>query len=143
MLSKMCKTGIKAVIYLCSQSREKKYVGIKQIAAAIDSSEHSVGKILQALVKDNIIGSMKGPSGGFFITAEQQQLPILTIVEAIDGREKFLECGLGLSRCSALHPCPIHHQYEAIRLQMEKIFREKRVGELCHAVNIGEAYLAG
>lgn len=143
MLSKMCQTGIKAVIYLCSQSREKKYAGIKQISAAIESSEHTVGKLLQTLAKENIIGSIKGPSGGFFITPEQEQLPLLKIIEAIDGHDKFIECGLGLSKCSSLHPCPIHHQYEAIRTSMEKIFREKKVGELCHAVNIGEAYLAG
>lgn len=142
MLSKMCQTGIKAVIFLCSQSKLQKYAGIKQIAAAIDSSEHSVGKILQALVRDKIIGSLKGPSGGFFITAEQEALPIMKIVEAIDGREKFMECGLGLSRCSVHHPCPIHHQYEAIRSEMERVFREKKVGELCHAVHIGAAYLA-
>lgn len=96
----MCQTAIKAVIFLCSQSKDKNYVGIKQVATAIDSSEHTVGKLLQSLVKEKIIGSLKGPSGGFFITEEQQQLPILKIVEAIDGREKFTECGLGLSKCS-------------------------------------------
>ena len=139
----MCQTAIKAVIFLCSQSKEKKYVGIKQVALAIDSSEHTVGKLLQSLVKENIIGSLKGPSGGFFITIEQEQLPILRIVEAIDGREKFTGCGLGLSRCSSRHPCPIHFQYELIRVDMEKVFREKKVSDLCHSVTIGESYLAG
>lgn len=143
MLSKMCQTAIKAVIFLCSQSKDKKYVGIKQVALAIDSSEHTVGKLLQSLVREKIIGSLKGPSGGFFITEEQEKLPILKIVEAIDGREKFTECGLGLSKCSSRHPCPIHFQYEAIRAGMEQVFREKKVADLCHSVNIGEAYLAG
>lgn len=143
MLSKMCQTAIKAVIFLCSQRNENKYVGIKQVAEAISSSEHTVGKLLQSLVKDGIIGSLKGPSGGFYITTEQEQLSILKIVEAIDGREKFTECGLGLSRCSSKHPCPIHHHYEAIRSGMEKVFREKKVADLCHSVNIGKAYLAG
>lgn len=143
MLSKMCKTAIKAVIYLCSQSGENHYAGIKQVAAAIDSSEHTVGKILQSLVKNNILCSLKGPAGGFYISAEQQQLPVLNIVEAIDGRDKFTECGLGLSRCSSTHPCPIHFQYEEVRSKMERIFREKKVAELCDSVNAGEAYLAG
>lgn len=139
----MCKTAIKAVIYLCSQSHEKKYVGIKQIATAIDSSEHTVGKLLQSLVREGIVGSVKGPSGGFFITTEQGQLPILRIVEAIDGHDKLNECGLGLSKCSSKHPCPIHQHYEPIRSGLEKVFRENKIKELCHAVNSGEAYLAG
>ncbi|HRP44142.1 MAG TPA: Rrf2 family transcriptional regulator [Ginsengibacter sp.] len=143
MLSKMCKTAIKAVIFLCSQTDKDAYVGIKQIADAINSSEHTVGKILQSLVKGGIINSIKGPSGGFFITEAQGSLPLIKIVEAIDGREKFTECGLGLSKCSASHPCPIHHLYEPIRNGMERVFREKKVCDLCHRVNMGEAYLAG
>lgn len=143
MLSKMCKTGIKAVIYLCSQRREQRYIGIKQIAKSINSSEHTVGKLLQLLVKDQIIGSVKGPSGGYFITPEQGDNPILKIIEAIDGPDRLMECGLGLSRCSAQHPCPLHAQYEPIRSAMEKMFREKKVGDLCHAVDCGVAFLAG
>lgn len=143
MLSKMCKTGIKAVIFLCSQNCENKYTGIKQIAAGIDSSEHTVGKLLQLLVKHDIIRSVKGPSGGFYITAEQGQLPVFSVVEAIDGLEKFRECGLGLPRCSAQHPCPIHYQYEPIRVGMEKVFREKKLSELCSSVDSGKAFLSG
>lgn len=142
MLSKMCKTAIKAVIFLCSQTGKDGYVGIKQIAEAIDSSEHTVGKILQSLVKNGIINSVKGPSGGFFLTPEQGCQPLLSIVEAIDGREIFTECGLGLARCSAAHPCPIHYLYEPIRNGMERVFREKKVCDLCHSVDLGEAYLA-
>ncbi len=139
----MCQTAIKAVIFLCSQRGKSQYTGIKQIAVAIESSEHTVGKILQALVKNEIINSLKGPSGGFFISEDQESLPILKIVDAIDGRSAFTECGLGLSKCSARHPCPIHFQYESVRAGLERVFREKKVGDLCHSVSIGEAYLAG
>lgn len=139
----MCKTAIKAVIFLCSQSDKDEKVGLKQIAEAISSSEHTVGKILQSLVKEGIINSVKGPSGGFYLTKEQGCQPLIRIVEAIDGRDIFKECGLGLPKCSSSHPCPIHHLYEPIRSGMEKVFKEKKVCDLCHSVNIGEAYLAG
>lgn len=139
----MCQTAIKAVIFLYSQKDEQHYTGIRKIAAAIDCSEHTVGKLLQLLVKNKIIGSIKGPSGGFFITPKQGQLPVITIVEAIDGREKFTECGLGLAKCSKDHPCPIHFQYGPIREELEKIFRERKVADLCQTVDNGESYLAG
>lgn len=142
MLSKMSKTGVKAVIFLCSRRYASKYPGIKEVAAEINSSEHTVGKILQALVRKQIIKSLKGPSGGYYITEEQQQLPIWNIVEAIDGREAFEGCGLGLSKCSETHPCPIHHSYKDARIQMEEVFRLKKVIDLCRPVNEGFAYLA-
>lgn len=143
MLSKTCKIGIKAVIYLCSKFDTEENSGIKEIAEFINASEHTVGKILQTLVKQNVIKSMKGPTGGFYISKEQQKQPIINIVEAIDGRQIFTSCGLGLSQCSALHPCPIHDEYKQVRDLMEKLFKEKDVLALCKPVSNGLAYLMG
>lgn len=143
MLSKTCTTAIKAVIYLCSKFETRENAGIKEIAEFINASEHTVGKILQTLVKHNVINSLKGPTGGFYISKEQQKQPIINIVEAIDGKQIFTNCGLGLSKCSPAHPCPIHHDYKKVRDQMEKLFREKNVVSLCEPVNKGLAYLMG
>lgn len=143
MLSKTCKTAIKSVIYLCSKSESGENAGIKEIAEYINASEHTVGKILQSLVKQNVINSLKGPTGGFFISKEQQQQPIINIVEAIDGKNFFTSCGLGLSKCSSRHPCPIHDDYKKSRDLMEQIFREKNVLDLCEPVSRGTAYLLG
>lgn len=143
MLSKTCKNAIKAVIYLCSKYKSGENAGIKEVAEFINASEHTVGKILQTLVKQNVIKSLKGPSGGFFISKEQQKQPIINIVEAIDGEQIFKSCGLGLSQCSAKHPCPIHDDYKEVRDLMEKLFREKNVLSLCEPVSNGLAYLMG
>jgi Rrf2 family protein len=141
MISNTCKTAIKAVIYLCSKFEREENAGIKEIAGFINANEHTIGKILQLLVKQNIIKSMKGPSGGFFISAEQQNQPIINIVHAIDGNQVFKSCGLGLSKCSSAHPCPIHYQYKEARDIIENLFRQKKVIDLCEPVANGLAYL--
>lgn len=143
MLSKTCKNAIKAVIYLSSKFESGENAGIKEIAEYINASEHTVGKILQTLVKQDVIKSLKGPTGGFYISVEQQKQPIINIVEAIDGKQIFTSCGLGLSKCSASHPCPIHNDYKQARDLLEKLFREKNVQDLCEPVNHGLAYLMG
>lgn len=143
MLSLTCKTAIKAVIYLASKFESGEKTGIKEIAEFIDASEHTVGKMLQTLVKEDIINSSKGPTGGFFINIKQKNKSILTIIEAIDGKEVFKQCGLGLSKCSATHPCPIHDDYKTVRDLFEKLCREKKLSDLCEPVNEGLAYLMG
>jgi Rrf2 family protein len=143
MLSYTCKTAIKAVIYLSLKSELGEKAGIKEIAGYINASEHTVGKILQTLARQGLINSVKGPSGGFFITSVQQEQPIINIVETIDGKQIFTECGLGLSTCSATHPCPIHDEYKIARELIEKLFREKSVKDLCTPVTNGLAYLIG
>lgn len=143
MISNTCKTAIKAVIYLCSKFENDENAGIKEVAEFINANEHTVGKILQTLVRQHIINSQKGPTGGFYISKEQRSQPILNIVEAIDGKQIFKTCGLGLSQCSPKHPCPIHNDYKAARDLMEKLFREKNVLNLCEPVSNGLAYLMG
>ena len=143
MLSYTCKTAIKAVIYLALKSGQGEKAGMKQIAAHIQASEHTVGKILQTLARQGLINSLKGPTGGFFINETQQDQPISNIVESIEGNQIFKECGLGLSKCSALHPCPIHDEYKIARDMIENLFHEKKVRDLCSPVNSGLAFLLG
>lgn len=143
MLSLTCKTAIKAVIYLASNSESEEKASIKEIAEFINASEHTVGKLLQTLVKEEVINSAKGPTGGFYINEKQKNQPILNIIDAIDGKEVFEQCGLGLSKCSATHPCPIHDDYKIIRDRFKTMCRQKKVSDLCDTINQGLTYLIG
>ena len=143
MLSYTSKTAIKAVIYLASKAEDQDKAGMIEIAKHIEASEHTVGKILQTLVRQGIINSTKGPSGGFFITKVQRSQPISNIVESIEGDQVFKSCGLGLSKCSASHLCPIHDEYKVARDLIEKLFREKKIKDLCDPVTNGLAFLMG
>lgn len=143
LLSVTSKTAIKAVIYLASKHQEGERIGIREIAEQINASEHTIGKTLQMLVKQGVINSVKGPSGGFFITKDQLNQPISIIVESIEGANFFKGCGLGLSKCSEEHPCPIHDEYKVVRAMAERIFREKKVNDLCDPVANGLAHLIG
>jgi len=143
MLSLTCKTAIKAVIYLAIKFKTGEKSGIKNIAAYINASEHTVGKILQALVKESVINSSKGPTGGFYLNLKQNNQPVINIIYAIDGKGTFEECGLGLSKCSATHPCPMHQDYKVIRDEFKSICRKNKVCDLCEPVEDGITYLMG
>ena len=143
MLNSTCKTAIKAVIYLASAGDTGKKAGIREVAQQIHASEHTVGKILQQLARKGLINSVKGPAGGFSVSRVQINQPIIHIVEAIEGQQVFKECGLGLSKCSAAHPCPIHHEYKTARDKIEKLFRNSTVKSLCDPVSSGFTYLIG
>ncbi|HUH33445.1 MAG TPA: Rrf2 family transcriptional regulator [Daejeonella sp.] len=143
MLSFTCKTAIKAVIYLASRSALGEKAGIKETAEHINASEHTIGKILQTLARQGLINSLKGPSGGFYINEQQQEQPIINIVETIEGKQIFKDCGLGLSQCNASHPCPIHDEYKVARDLIENLFRVKKVRDLTDPVTHGLAYLIG
>jgi Rrf2 family protein len=143
MLSLSCKAAIKAVIFLGSKYESGDKSGIKEISKHINENEHTVGKILQKLVKNNIINSVKGPNGGFYITLKQRNQSVINIVEAIDGKDVFKQCGLGLTKCSESHPCPFHNDFKPVREMFKSMCTQKRVCDLYQHVNSGLSYLVG
>lgn len=142
MLSYTCKTAIKAALFLATKSGEEIRSSIKEIAEVINASEHTSAKMLQLLARQKIISSVKGPSGGFYMTSQQVNEPVMNIVAAIDGKNSFNECGLGLSTCSATHPCPIHNQYKEAREKIKSLFERTTVNDLAAGLKSGNAFIA-
>ena len=93
------------------------------------------------MAKQNLVSSTKGPNGGFYIDAEQENMRLLDLVNAIDGDRLFKGCGLGLKHCSEIHPCPIHYEYKAIREGLTKLLSEKSLKAVAEEVASGKATL--
>ncbi|MBI3141893.1 MAG: Rrf2 family transcriptional regulator [Bacteroidetes bacterium] len=142
MLSLTCKAAIKSVIYLVSSYGAAHKPGIQEIASHIHENAHTVGKLLQKLVKEGIINSTKGPNGGFYVNESQRSQSVIHVVVAIDGNGVFEQCGLGLSTCSETHPCPFHNDYKPVREMFERMCREKTMLDLYQNLHDGQAFLA-
>ena len=142
MISKACKYGIRAAIFVASKSDNNTKLSVKEIAREVEIPEAFTAKILQTLNKHRVITSLKGPYGGFFIENYQLEQPIVNIVNAIDGMSIFRECGLGLKNCSETHPCPMHFKYKAAREAFLKAFQETTIGQLAKDLNAGDSFLS-
>ena len=141
MISKACKYGIRAAIFVASRADEAIKLNVKEIAKEIQAPEAFTAKILQILNKHRIITSLKGPYGGFFIEQDQLEEPVINIVNAIDGLSLFRECGLGLKNCSPKHPCPMHDKYAAVRDTLLQTFQQTTIGQLAQDLNGGTSYI--
>lgn len=142
MFSKACQYGIKSVIYVWKQSLNGLKVGAKEIAEFVDAPEPFTAKILQELVRKNIIYSQKGPTGGFYVDGDQNHLTLKDLVIAIDGESLFNGCSLGLKYCSEVNPCPMHHDILQVRAQLEAMLTKKTLRELAMEVESGDTVLA-
>ena len=110
------------------------------VAKAIDSPVAFTAKILQILSRNNIVQSLKGPTGGFEIEHGQiAHTKLSQIVFAIDGDKIYQGCGLGLSKCDAEKPCPVHFQFVAIRDEMQRMLEETSVLELAEGLAVWSA----
>lgn len=142
MFSKACEYGIRATIYIALQSLEGNRVSLKEIAEEIDSPSAFTAKILYQLAKNNIIDSVKGAYGGFQIEKNQiHSIKLSQLVFALDGDRIYTGCGLGLSRCNAEKPCPVHHKFIQIRNDLKQMLDETTLYEMTTGLDVGLTFL--
>lgn len=142
MFSKACEYGIRATLYIAEQSQSGSRVSLKEIARAIDSPEAFTAKILQQLVKSNIVGSLKGPTGGFEIEKNNLlKIRLADIVSAIDGDGIYKGCGLGLKECDEDRPCPVHDKFKMIREGLREMLETTSLQELANGLKDGITFL--
>ena len=142
MFSKACEYALRAALYISIKSINGSRLGIPEIAKEVDAPVAFMAKILQTLVREGVISSIKGPNGGFFIDPKSEPISLATIVKAIDGSDDVLHtCTLGLKECSDKFPCPIHHEIKHYKEHLRKVMRETAVQGLANDLVKGKTFL--
>jgi len=142
MFSKACEHGIKAMIYIATQSLEGRRVKITDVAENSGCPEAFTAKVLGSLTKFNIVNSHTGPYGGFDIGLKQmKEIKMSDIVQAIDGDSLFNGCGLGLSECSNIQPCPMHRKFVKVRAEIKTMLTTTTIYELALGLKSGKTVL--
>ncbi len=141
MFSKTCEYGLRATVFIAIHSENGRRLGIKEIAREVESPMYFTGKILQSLVKAKIIGSAKGPNGGFYLDPEQRPISILEILDALDCSEFFYNCALGLKECSDQYPCPVHKEFKVYREGLRELFDRTTIQDLATDIRTGKSHI--
>jgi len=141
MLSKSSQYAIRAVLYLSLNSNEERKYSPKEIAKAMDIPAPFLAKTLQELTKRNLITSVKGRNGGFYLSKENRHHTLISIVDSIDGIDKFQECILGLTVCSNDNPCSLHHAISPLRKKMIEELTFKTIDDLSKEIVNGTTHI--
>jgi len=77
----------------------KKVVNVTEIAKKIGSSRHHTAKIMQRLSKRGFLESTRGPSGGFCLKKKPEEISLLDIYEAVEGKITAHSCLASKEKC--------------------------------------------
>ena len=102
---------------------------------------HFLAKVMQDLVRHGILDSIKGPSGGFYANERTNKTPIIEILKITDGSLVFDQCALGIKRCNAANPCPLHNDFSQCRNGMLQSLSLKTIAVLAEGVEDGLSFL--
>ncbi|WP_298493393.1 Rrf2 family transcriptional regulator [uncultured Algibacter sp.] len=141
MLSNSSKYAIKAVLYLAINSNEEKKVTVKDISTPINVPQAYIAKLLQELVKADIISSTRGPKGGFYLNEVNKNQPVINILNVIDGEKRLTSCMLSLEKCKEEKPCPLHNILSPSRKKITHLLHLKSIKDLATEVQLGNAFL--
>lgn len=133
MFSKACEYALRSTLYIAKHSSEEQKIGIDEICKGIKSPTSFTAKVLQQLTRADIVSSVKGPNGGFYLTERSLRQPMSSILKAM-GEEKMLKkCVLGLKRCTDLNPCSMHDEYKQIKAKLSEMFDNKTIRQVAES----------
>ncbi len=90
--------GLHASSIIAGKKGEK--VSVSYIADELDGSLAHLQKVLQRLGKVGIVTSTRGPKGGYLLARNAEDIQLLEIYEAIEGKMQLCNCLFDSAVCS-------------------------------------------
>ncbi|MDO9511621.1 MAG: Rrf2 family transcriptional regulator [Bacteroidales bacterium] len=95
-LSEASSLAIHAMVLI---AKSDKQINVSQIADLMGSSRNHLAKVMQRLVKEGFVKSLRGPSGGFTMQQKPEDITLLQIFECIEGPIQPTGCPLDRQVC--------------------------------------------
>ncbi|WP_350284864.1 Rrf2 family transcriptional regulator [uncultured Croceitalea sp.] len=141
MFSTSSKYAVKALLYIALNAAEGKRILAKDISGPMNIPKAYLSKLLQDLSKHNMVSSVRGPGGGFYLTEDNMKVPLIEIIQVIDGDSRLNSCLLSLTNCDAEKPCPLHDIVGDSKAHFVKNLQENCIGDLVDGIKEGRSVL--
>lgn len=135
MFNKETEYALRGLVYIQLQNYNDRRPGIAEISKEIDAPPFYTAKILQQLVRQGFIFSIKGKGGGFFFDNHKPELTIRELITYTEGTNLITGCGFGLKNCSEENPCPLHEKYAPIRSAIDHLVSTETIQSLAKNYN--------
>ncbi|MCF7669156.1 MAG: Rrf2 family transcriptional regulator [Verrucomicrobia bacterium] len=105
-ITRAVEYGIIGMLYLAGHDRGK-VVMIDEISRKEDIPKSFLGKIFQSLTRAGLVNSNRGAGGGFYMARDSDQINILDIIEAVEGKIALQRCLDAATGCSNSDSCAL------------------------------------
>jgi len=109
-------------------ARSKNGINAVKIAEFTGFSKNHISKVLQRLVKNDMLKSVRGPSGGFSLKKTPQEINLLNIYESIEGKIEITDCPLANEICT-FDRCVMGNVVNKLTIEFKKFLQEQTLKE--------------
>ena len=87
-------------------------------------------KVFQSLIRKKLLQAVPGPGGGYRLIDKADDIPLIRIIEAVDGKEALDTCLMGRFACKLDDPCILHDTWVKAKDALLPGLRENTLGDL-------------
>lgn len=128
IVSRSADYALRAMVYL-ARLDSPRYVPANEIANEMHTPPFLLSRILQHLVKGELLLSMKGHHGGFRLRKDPDQVSVLEIIHLIDGPFVVHDCA-GKGDCGLSPDCNLRDVFATAEKNLEDVFRSVNLADL-------------
>lgn len=137
MISLTSEYALKALVYLTQQPGYGP-VTAHVIADDLDIPSKYLSRILRDLVTAEVLSASPGRTGGFRLARDPRTL---RLADALAPFERVLGvragCPFGNKTCDDVQPCAGHHQWSALRSQLQDYLRNTSIYDVSVHISAG------
>ncbi len=120
--------AVRTVLYLGKNL--DRTISVTEIARAMHIPKSFLAKILQRLVRSDILLSTRGVKGGFRLAKRPTEISLLAVMEAIQGPAGINVCAIDSKKCRLSSTCSVHPVWVDIRKEVEKRLQKQTIAGL-------------
>jgi len=121
-LSKKTEYAVIAILDMAAGG-EHDLTTAKDLAAKYNIPRELLGKVLQSLVREEIIVSQQGVKGGYRLNHPLESINFNTVIRAVEGPIHLVDCrDEHACNCEQLDYCNIKSPMEFIQLELNRFF---------------------
>jgi Rrf2 family protein len=124
-ISDATSIGLHAMVEISMNTELK---SVKAISEKIGASSNHLSKVLQKLVKADLLISNKGYNGGFILAKKMEDISFLEIYEAIEGEISLCDCLL--KRNKSCDECIMGDLLKSINKQVIDYFSKTTLADI-------------
>jgi Rrf2 family protein len=134
-LSEAASMAYHALAILAGTSEER-YFTAGEISRVISGSEAHLAKVMRRLVRAGLVYSTRGPGGGFKIAKPADEISLLDIYEAVEGKFLLGDCLMD-EPCCEDNDCIMGSLIRSVNLEVLEYFRSRKLSDFAESCRLG------
>jgi Rrf2 family protein len=124
-MSEAASIGIHSMVLI---ARAENGINAVKIAEITGLSKNHISKVLQRLVKNDLLKSVRGPAGGFTLKKQPENISLLDVYETIEGSVEITDCPMAHDICG-FENCIMGNVVNKMTIEFRKFLGEQTLNK--------------